>query len=126
MVEMIIKELKWRGKETYSIEEIIEVMEKYTDPKIVESGDIVVNMETREVICNGVKHTIPKKEFLLLHHLIKNKNKVLRREQLLNEIWEQDVVVIERTIDVHVRRIRNRFPSATINTIKGVGYVWKE
>lgn len=129
MIEMIRLELKWRGKETYSIEEIIEVIEKYNkkeEPHIVESCGFVADMETRQITIDDKKHDLPKKEFLLIHYLMENKNKVLNRDKILNKIWEDDVIVINRTIDVHIRRIRNRFPTIPIKTIKGVGYTWSD
>jgi two-component system alkaline phosphatase synthesis response regulator PhoP len=127
MIELIRKELKMRGKENYSIDEIVEVIERYTKkPKEVESSGFLVDMESREIIHNGEKIYLPLKEFLLIDYFIRNKNKVVRRNELLSSIWGDDVVVIDRTIDVHIRRLRHKFPTIPIDTIKCVGYIWKD
>jgi two-component system alkaline phosphatase synthesis response regulator PhoP len=128
MIDLIKTELKVRGKDSYSVEEIVEIIERYTKTKEtkVESCGFVADMESREIIVGDKKYNLPKKEFLIVHYLMENKNKVINRERILNKVWEQDVVVIDRTIDVHIRRIRNKFPTIPITTIKGVGYTWKE
>ena len=69
----------------------------------------------------------PRKEFQLLHFLASNPGKVMKRETLLKEIWGNDVYVIDRTIDVHIRKVREKLGkhSEIIETIKGVGYRFK-
>jgi two-component system alkaline phosphatase synthesis response regulator PhoP len=69
----------------------------------------------------------PRKEFQLLHFLASNPGKVMKRETLLKEIWGNDVFVIDRTIDVHIRKVREKLGkhSKLIETIKGVGYRFK-
>jgi len=70
----------------------------------------------------------PKKEFEILSVLAGNRGKVFSREMLLNAIWGTDVVVVDRTIDVHIRKIREKLgdDAAAIETIKGVGYRYRE
>jgi two-component system, OmpR family, alkaline phosphatase synthesis response regulator PhoP len=68
------------------------------------------------------KITLPKKEFELLAFLASTPNKVFTREELLNNIWGSDVYVIARTVDVHIRKVREKVGEDHIKTIKGVGY----
>ncbi|MEJ8758032.1 response regulator transcription factor [Pontibacter sp. H259] len=68
------------------------------------------------------KITLPKKEFELLAFLASTPNKVFTREELLNNIWGSDVYVVARTVDVHIRKVREKVGEDHIRTIKGVGY----
>jgi two-component system alkaline phosphatase synthesis response regulator PhoP len=127
MKELIIKEMNLRGKETYTKEEVIDMLERYSQkPKIVESCGVVADMANRIVTHNNTTKNLPRKEFLLLYYLMDNKNKVMRRNDILNEVWGTEVIVVDRTIDVHIRKIRNRLPNIPLKTIKGVGYIWNE
>jgi len=67
----------------------------------------------------------PKKEFEILHYLATLPNKVQSRESLLQKIWGSDVFVVERTIDVHIRKVREKIGDQYIGTLKGVGYMFK-
>lgn len=92
--------------------------------KIIKIGPIEINKEKYEVLIDGEFKIFPKKEFEVLYFLMKNPNKVFGREVLLREIWGQDVYIIERTVDVHIRKIREKLGKYfyMIETIKGVGY----
>ena len=74
---------------------------------------------------DGNEVFFPKKEFELLHFLATNPKKVFSRESLLRNIWGTDVHVIARTVDVHIRKIREKLGQDFISTIKGVGYKFK-
>lgn len=65
---------------------------------------------------------LPRKEFELLYFLASNPNKVYNRDELLQKVWGTDVYVLSRTVDVHIRKVRERIGEAYITTIKGVGY----
>jgi two-component system alkaline phosphatase synthesis response regulator PhoP len=65
---------------------------------------------------------LPRKEFELLHYLAAHPGRVFTREELLDAVWGTDVFVVDRTVDVHVRKIREKLGSAYIETVKGVGY----
>jgi two-component system alkaline phosphatase synthesis response regulator PhoP len=65
---------------------------------------------------------LPKKEFELLYFLAQNPNKVYGRDELLQNIWGSDVYVLARTVDVHIRKVREKIGNDYIKTIKGVGY----
>ena len=69
---------------------------------------------------------LPRKEFELLYFLATHPGKVFSRQEILDEVWGPDVYVVDRTVDVHVRKIREKIGSAFIETVKGVGYRFKE
>lgn len=73
-----------------------------------------------------VEHRLPRKEFELLYFLASRPGKVFTRQDLLDEVWGQDVYVVDRTVDVHVRKIREKLGSEFIETVKGVGYKFME
>lgn len=91
-------------------------------------GPLEINKEKFEVKINGKLIVLPKKEFSILYYLAKKPGKVFPRDRILNDVWGQDIYVIERTVDVHVRKIREKLGeySNLIETIKGVGYRFKE
>ena len=74
------------------------------------------------VVQNGKEFSIPRKEFELLTLLISKPDKVFTREVIMNKIWGEEVVVGDRTIDVHIRKLREKIGDSHIQTIKGVGY----
>lgn len=90
----------------------------------ITNGPITINREKYLVYIAGEESVFPKKEFELLFFLMSFPGKVLNREMLLREVWGSDVYVGDRTIDVHVRKIREKLGqySDAIETIKGVGY----
>ena len=69
---------------------------------------------------------MPRKEFELLYFLASHPGKVFSRQEILDEVWGPDVYVVDRTVDVHVRKIRQKIGSEYIETVKGVGYRMKE
>ena len=71
---------------------------------------------------SGNELNLPKKEFELLYFLAQHSGKVFSREDLLHNIWGTDVYVLARTVDVHVRKVREKIGEGYITTIKGVGY----
>lgn len=85
-------------------------------------GDLIIDKDNFRVIKNGETLLLPKKEFDLLYLLASNTEKVFKREEILEKVWGNDVVVGERTIDVHIRRLREKLGDHTIQTLKGIGY----
>lgn len=85
-------------------------------------GDLVIDRTSYIVSVGGNEVSLPKKEFELLYFLAQNPNKVFGREELLNNIWGSDVYVLARTVDVHIRKVREKIGEDYIKTIKGVGY----
>lgn len=92
---------------------------------VLESGDLVVDRQRYIVSRKGKEYTLPRKEFEILFFLMKNKGNVFSREDLLNKIWGDDIFVIDRTVDVHIRKIREKIGSKYIQTVKGIGYRFK-
>ena len=89
---------------------------------VVSIGDLVIDKSSYTVTKEGREIVLPKKEFELLFFLTQNPNKVFNRQELLQNIWGMDVYVIDRTVDVHIRKIREKVGEDLIKTIKGVGY----
>lgn len=85
-------------------------------------GDIAINRDKYQVTKGGKEVPMPKKEFELLALLISKPGRVFTRDVILNKIWGNDVVVGDRTIDVHIRKLREKLGNDTIKTVKGVGY----
>lgn len=90
-------------------------------------GPLVINRDEYAVQLNGVEKILPRKEFEVLFYLANNPGKVFTRDMLLKDIWGTDVFVVDRTVDVHIRKIREKLEahSDLIETIKGVGYRFK-
>lgn len=84
--------------------------------------DLVIDRGSYTVDKEGKKITLPKKEFELLYFLAKNPNIVYGRDELLQNIWGADVFVLARTVDVHIRKVREKIGEDYITTVKGVGY----
>jgi len=88
----------------------------------VEIGDLVIDREAYLVFQSGNKVVLAKKEFELLYLLASKPGKVYTRESILKNIWEDSVVVTNRTIDVHIRKLREKLGENYVSTVKGVGY----
>ena len=84
--------------------------------------DLIIDRGSYTVNKSGKTITLPKKEFELLYFLAKNPNMVFSRDELLQNIWGSDVFVLARTVDVHIRKVREKIGEDYITTIKGVGY----
>ena len=90
-------------------------------------GPLNINKEKFTAILAGENIVFPKKEFEILSYLASNPGKVYPREKILSDIWGTDIFVVERTVDVHIRKIREKLGSHAdlIETVKGVGYRFK-
>lgn len=93
-----------------------------TDSPIMEVNGIRVDTEKVLVYQDGVEMQLPKKEFELLVLLMSKPGKVFKREEIYAQIWGSDLFVGDRTIDVHIRKLREKLGDHIIKTIKGVGY----
>ncbi|MCL6611729.1 MAG: response regulator transcription factor [Peptococcaceae bacterium] len=92
---------------------------------VLVAGDLSLDKKKYEVVCRGRPVTLTPKEIQLLHYLMLNKNMVLTREQILEKVWGYDYVGETRTVDMHVKKIREKLqPGAgwEIRTVHGVGY----
>jgi two-component system alkaline phosphatase synthesis response regulator PhoP len=85
-------------------------------------NDIRIDRNTFTVMVRDHELILPKKEFELLYLLASKPGKVFTRESILNKVWGTDVFVVDRTIDVHIRKIREKIGEDRIKTVKGVGY----
>ena len=90
-----------------------------------ENVPLEINRDKYIAIYNGNELTLPKKEFELLALLFSKPGNVFNREVILNKVWGDDIVVGDRTIDVHVRKLREKLGDQYIKTVKGVGYKLK-
>ena len=97
-----------------------------SSPKITRSittvGDIVINREEYKIVKSGKEIILPRKEFELLALLTSKPSKVFKREVILDKVWGNEVVVGGRTIDVHIRKLREKIGDDHFKTVKGVGY----
>jgi two-component system alkaline phosphatase synthesis response regulator PhoP len=96
--------------------------------EIIKFKNLEVDSVTHSVKINKKEIFFPKKEFQLLHFLIANRGRVFSREILLNQIWGENIYVVDRTVDVHVAKVREKLGEYNdyIETIKGLGYRFKE
>ena len=90
--------------------------------KVLELGDLIIDKDNFKVTKAGENLLLPKKEFDLLYLLASNSQKDFKREEILDKVWGNDVIVGERTIDVHIRRLREKLGDDSIQTLKGIGY----
>ena len=94
-------------------------------PNIIDLGSIKINKEEYVVIKDKKEILLPRKEFELLFLLATKPEKVFTRDEIMNKVWGTQVVVGDRTIDVHVRKLREKIGEKHIKTLKGVGYKFK-
>ncbi|MEQ8302252.1 MAG: response regulator transcription factor [Cyclobacteriaceae bacterium] len=95
---------------------------KNTSPTQIKLGDLTIDRTSYTIKVNDKEISLPKKEFELLFFLAQNPNKVFSRDDLLQNIWGSDVYVLARTVDVHIRKVREKIGDDYITTVKGVGY----
>ncbi len=88
----------------------------------IKIGDLLIDRTSYTIKVKGREISLPKKEFELLFFLAQNPNKVFSRDDLLQNIWGSDVYVLARTVDVHIRKVREKIGDDYITTVKGVGY----
>ena len=85
-------------------------------------NDLIIDITQYKTVLKGVTHVLAKKEFELLYLLAAQTGRVFLRGEILSQVWGNDVIVGDRTIDVHVRKIRAKLGIDCITTVKGVGY----
>jgi len=93
-----------------------------TKDVVMDLGDLVINKENFSVHLKGEPMELAKKEFELLSLLASRPGKVFTRDEIFHKIWGTDVIVGNRTIDVHVRKLREKLGDDYIRTVKGIGY----
>jgi len=124
-MKKLIELVKESPQTFFTKEQIIKLInEADCSQKVLSSGSITIDLE-RYVICkNGKEYTLPRRVTELAHYLMRNETRTMRRPQILENVWGSDVIVIDRTVDVHVRLIRKTLGDC-IKTVKGVGYKWQ-
>ncbi|MCG8696508.1 MAG: response regulator transcription factor, partial [Bacteroidales bacterium] len=92
----------------------------------VQKGDLLIDREKYVVYKNDKEVVLPKKEFELLNLLSSKPGKVFTRDEIFRLVWGENIIVGDRTIDVHVRKLREKIGDEYIKTVKGVGYKFNE
>ena len=97
-------------------------------PNILQVEGLVLDMEFKRCVVDGTEIKLAKKEFELLAYLISNRGKILSREQILSKVWKDEVVVLDRTIDVNITRVRSKIGAygSYIVTRSGFGYGFRD
>ena len=98
------------------------ILKRVTNQEQQKFGNLEIDFESMQIKVDGKEQTLRKKEFLLLKLLTSRPGKVFRREEIMNTVWGSDVIVGDRTIDVHIKKLREKISSDMIKTIKGFGY----
>jgi two-component system, OmpR family, alkaline phosphatase synthesis response regulator PhoP len=92
----------------------------------INAGSLVIDRSSYTVKLKNKEIILPKKEFELLYFLAQHPNKVFSRDDLLQNIWGSDVYVLARTVDVHIRKVREKIGEDFITTVKGIGYKFSQ
>ncbi len=108
-IRALIRRSKWSGNQV-------------DNEQVLEISDLVINREKYQLTKSGEKIKLPKKEFEILWLLLSRPGKVYNRQEIFRKIWGSEVIVGERTIDVHIRKLREKIGPDYIKTIKGIGY----
>lgn len=108
---------------TSKVNALLQLTSQISDStKNIEIGNLIIDKDNFRVSKAGQLFMLPKKEFDLLYLLASNTDKVFKRDEILEKVWGNEVIVGERTIDVHIRRLREKLGINTIQTLKGIGY----
>jgi DNA-binding response OmpR family regulator len=120
----------WEANEvTARIKRILKQKESIDSEDIIRCGDLVIDLAKYEVSLNGKPIMLTFREYQLLKFLASNKGKVFTREALLNKVWGWDYYGGDRTVDVHIRRLRSKIEDPThtfIDTVRNIGYRLRE
>ena len=96
--------------------------EEDSSTNVVKIGNLIINRDEYKIIKDEKELVLPRKEFELLSLLASKPGKVFKREDILDKVWGNEVIVGGRTIDVHIRKLREKIGDKSFKTIKGVGY----
>ncbi len=103
-------------------EEVVQVI----DERLISVGNLVIDKERYLIKLGNEEMILPRKEFELLSLLVSKPGKVFTREEIYSSVWGENVVVGDRTIDVHIRKLREKIGNDHIKTLKGIGYKFME
>jgi len=107
------------------IKALLRRLKKEEETEKLRFGKLIIDKEQYEVTQNGNSLSLPRKEFELLFLLASKPDKVVKREKIMEIVWGSEVVVGDRTIDVHIRKLREKFGDKYFKTVKGVGYKFR-
>jgi len=107
---------------TSKVQALFRRLNQESDDKILDIQGLTIDPSQFTLMFNGKPIILAKKEFELLYLLASKKGKVFLRNEILSQIWGTEVIVGDRTIDVHIRKIRSKLGIDCITTVKGVGY----
>lgn len=93
---------------------------------VIELKDLTIDKDNYTVVSHGKTMTLPKKEFELLLFLVTHTDKIHTRDEIYSAVWGDEVIVGERTIDVHIKKLRDKLQTDKIKTYKGIGYKYEE
>ena len=96
--------------------------EENKQENVLKIGDLTIDRDAYKIMLKGKEIILPRKEFELLSLLTSKPGKVFKRDEILDKVWGNEVVVGGRTIDVHIRKLREKIGDDTFRTVKGVGY----
>ena len=113
------------GALTSRIKAILKRRSSNNEQVVLKMTDLIIDRNSYEVEFKGDKIHFARKEFELLYMLASQPGKVFNREKILEQIWGNDVYVGDRTVDVHIRKIREKINPESIKTIKGIGYKYE-
>lgn len=122
----ILQRIQNSDKAYYTKGEIIQLLESVIEkkPLQIESNGVLVDLKTYTVQSSGRHIQLPRKIIDLTYYLMTNPGRIIPRNELLDNIWGSNVIVGERTVDVHIATIRKALEKDCIKTVKGVGYQW--
>ena len=92
---------------------------------IIQFQNLIIDSDAHKVIFHGEEINLPRKEFQLLFLLASKPDKIIKRVKIMEQVWGSNIVVGDRTIDVHVRKLRKKLGKEYFKTVKGVGYMFK-
>ncbi|MFM2307220.1 MAG: hypothetical protein RLZZ367_1889 [Bacteroidota bacterium] len=104
------------------IKALLRRLESNESSSKLQVGDIEIDRERYIVIKSGQEISLPRKEFELMNLLVSKPGRVFKREEILSKVWGNDTIVGDRTIDVHIRKLREKIGDDYFKTIKGIGY----
>jgi two-component system alkaline phosphatase synthesis response regulator PhoP len=129
LTEELISQIKNSDNSTFTGEQVITIINDITrkNSKLLvdEEDGVIVDLSSYSIEIDGERKKAAKKIIQIAHYLLSNKTKTFTRKDILSDLWEDDVVVGERTIDVHIRKLRVLLNEKYVTTVKGVGYRWK-
>jgi two-component system alkaline phosphatase synthesis response regulator PhoP len=96
--------------------------EQEQQENVVKIGNLIIDRDAYKILLSGKEIILPRKEFELLSLLTSKPGKVFKRDEILDKVWGNEVIVGGRTIDVHIRKLREKIGESSFKTVKGVGY----